>query len=348
VNDLKTALTRDELCAAWKRRDSAFDGLFVFGVKTTGIFCRPSCPSQPRVENLEFFSSIGDAVRAGYRPCKRCQPQHANGQPPEWVATLMARANERVSAADMRALGIAPEKARRWFQRNYGMTFAAWQRGLRLSTAYTQIRRGENLDDVILGNGFESHSGFRSAFAKAFKATPRKASECLKVSLIETPFGPMLAAVNERAVVLLEFADRRGLERSYANMKKRFGVPAVPGENEITKQLRRELGEYFDGKRKDFSVTCELRGTEFQERVWRELMRIPHGDTRSYSQVAKLVGKPGAERAVARANATNRLYVLVPCHRVISHDGKLSGYGGGLARKKRLLELESREMTTNR
>jgi AraC family transcriptional regulator of adaptative response/methylated-DNA-[protein]-cysteine methyltransferase len=254
----------------------------------------------------------------------------------------MARANERISAADMRALGIAPEKARRWFQRNYGMTFAAWQRGLRLSTAYTQIRRGENLDDVILGNGFESHSGFRSAFGKAFAATPRRASECLKVALIETPLGPMLSAVNERAVVLLEFADRRGLERSYADMKKRFGVPAVPGENEITKQLRRELGEYFEGKRREFSVACELKGTEFQERVWRELRRIPYGNTRSYSEVAKLVGKPGAVRAVARANATNRLYLLVPCQRVIGHDGKLSGYGGGLVRKKRLLELESR------
>lgn len=327
--------------AAWKRRDAGFDGLFVFGVKTTGIFCRPSCPSQPRIENMEFFASVGEAVRAGYRPCKRCRPENATGEAPEWVGTLMARASDRMSGADLRALGIAPEKARRWFQRNYGMTFAAWQRGLRLSKAYTQIRRGENLDDVILGNGFESHSGFRSAFGKAFAATPRKVSECLKVALIETPLGPMLAAVNERAVVLLEFADRRGLERSYADMKKRFGVPAVPGENEVMEQLRRELGEYFEGKRREFSVACELRGTEFQERVWRELMRIPYGETRSYLEMAKFVGKPGAVRAVARANATNRLYLMVPCHRVIGHDGRLSGYGGGLARKKRLLEMES-------
>lgn len=341
MNDVKTSLTRDEMRTAWHRRDRAFDGLFVFGVKTTGIFCKPSCPSQPRLENIEFFSSVGEAVRAGYRPCKRCRPENYNGAPPEWVAMLMARAKDRMSGADLRGLGIAPEKARRWFRRNYGMTFAAWQRGLRLSTAYTQIRRGEDLDDVILGNGFESHSGFRSAFGKVFETTPRKAAECLKVALIETPLGPMLAAVNERAVVLLEFADRRGLERSYADMKKRFGIPAVPGENEITKQLRRELAEYFDAKRRDFSVGCELRGTEFQERVWRELMRIPFGETRSYLEVAKLVDRPGAVRAVARANATNRLYLLVPCHRVIGHDGKLSGYGGGLARKKRLLEMES-------
>jgi AraC family transcriptional regulator of adaptative response/methylated-DNA-[protein]-cysteine methyltransferase len=123
-------------------------------------------------------------------------------------------------------------------------------------------------------------------------------------------------------------------------MKKRFGVAVVPGENDVTKKLRSELAEYFDGARKSFSVAMELRGTDFQEKIWRELMRIPHGRTRSYAEVAKAVGQPGAVRAVARANATNRLYLLVPCHRVIGHDGKLSGYGGGLARKQRLLELE--------
>jgi AraC family transcriptional regulator of adaptative response/methylated-DNA-[protein]-cysteine methyltransferase len=348
VNDLKPALTRDEMSAAWKRRDASFDGLFVFAVKTTGIFCRPSCPSKPRPENIEFFPTVGEAVRAGYRPCKRCQPEIANGEPPEWVATLMSRSYDRISASDLRALGIAPEKARRWFQRNYGMTFAAWQRGLRLSTAFTQIRRGEDLDDVILGNGFESHSGFRSAFAKTFGVTPRSAAGCIKVTFIETPLGPMLAAVNERALVLLEFADRRGLERSYADMKKRFGAPAVPGENDVTKKLRQELTEYFAGARQDFSIPLELRGTEFQQSVWRELMRIPFGETRSYSEIARAVGRPGAVRAVARANATNRLYLLVPCHRVIGHDGKLSGYGGGLARKKRLLELESLAKTARR
>jgi AraC family transcriptional regulator of adaptative response/methylated-DNA-[protein]-cysteine methyltransferase len=348
VNELKTVLSAEEMAAAWERRDPEFDGLFVFGVKTTGIFCRPSCPSQPRRKNVVFFGNIGEAVAAGYRPCKRCQPELANGRPPEWIAPLLERADgERISAAGLRQLGIAPERARRWFQRNYGMTFAAWQRGLRLSRAFTEIRRGNALDDVILGNGFESHSGFRSAFAKTFGAAPgmaRKNTNCLKATLLDTALGPMLVVVNERAVVQLEFADRRGLELSYAQMKKRFGVAVVPGENGVTKQLRAELAEYFKGERNEFSAPMELRGTEFQEKVWRELMRIPHGQTRSYAEVAKAIGKPGAVRAVARANATNRLYLLVPCHRVISHDGKLSGYGGGLARKQRLLELECRPL----
>lgn len=349
VSELKSSLSLREMTSAWQRRDSTFDGLFVFGVKTTGIFCKPSCPSRPRAEHVEFFGSIGEAERAGYRACKRCRPEAANGKPPTWVASLMDQvksvADERVSAKQLRQLGVTPERARRWFQQNYGMSFAAWQRGVRLSRAFNDLREGAELDDVIFKLGFESHSGFRSAFGKAFGGAPCAAvknADCLRASLIETPMGPMLAAANDRAVVLLEFADRRGLAGSYARMKRLWDAPVVPGDNKVLVQLRAELAEYFGGERMKFSAPVELRGTQFQEQVWRELMRIPSGETRSYSDVAKAVGREGAVRAVARANATNRLYLIVPCHRVIGADGRLSGYGGGLARKKRLLELEMR------
>jgi len=334
------------MVAAWQRRDPSYDGVFFFGVKTTGIFCRPSCPSRPKREHLEFFQGAGEAVRAGYRPCKRCQPELANGRPPEWAARLIAHAAEtpdqRISARDLRTLGIAPERARRWFQKHHGMTFAAWCRGLRLSRAFTQIRRGESMDDVILGHGFESYSGFRSAFARAFGKPPGRAaaSDCLRVALLDTPLGPMLAAVSDRAVCQLEFADRRGLERSYAEMRRRFDLPVVPGDNAVTRQLRRELEEYFRGTRRTFTVPSEMRGTEFQQRVWRELQRIPWGQTASYETIARKIGAPSSVRAVARANGTNRLYLLVPCHRVIAKNGSLSGYGGGVWRKRLLLELE--------
>lgn len=197
------------------------------------------------------------------------------------------------------------------------------------------------MDDVILGHGFESHSGFRSAFAKTFGQTPGQVSgDCLRVALLETALGPMLAAVSEQAVCQLEFADRRGLEKSYAEMKRRFKLPVVPGENAIMKQLRTELAEYFSGQRKQFTVPMALRGTEFQELVWLELQRIPYGETRSYEAIAKKLSKPSAVRAVARANGTNRIYILIPCHRVVAKDGSLSGYGGGVFRKRQLLELE--------
>jgi AraC family transcriptional regulator of adaptative response/methylated-DNA-[protein]-cysteine methyltransferase len=346
MKNLNSALTENQMTAAWRRRDASFDGVFFLAVKTTGIFCRPSCPSRPKREHLEFFTTAGDAVRAGYRPCKRCEPELASGQPPEWVSRLMARATEapeqRISATGLRALGVAPERARRWFQKHHGMTFAGWCRGLRLSKAFTQIRRGEPLDDVILGNGFESHSGFRSAFTRTFGNAPGKAAggDCLRVSLLETPLGPMLAAVSNAAVCELEFADRRGLERSYAEMRRRFRLPVVPGENAVTKHLRAELQEYFGGTRRNFTVPVALHGTAFQRKVWRELQRILFGHTVSYEAVAKRIGLPSAVRAVARANGSNRLYLLVPCHRVISKSGELSGYGGGVWRKRLLLELE--------
>lgn len=332
--------------AAWQRRDASFDGVFFLGVSTTGIFCRPSCPSRPKRQHLEFFPSAGQAVRAGYRPCKRCQPELANGRPPEWAARLLERAaaapDQRIAARDLRALGVAPERARRWFQKHHGMTFAAWCRGLRLARAFTQIRRGEPMDDVILGHGFESHSGFRTAFARAFGQSPGRAaaSDCLRVALLDTPLGPMLAAASDRAICQLEFADRRGLERSYAEMRRRFGLPVVPGDNAVLQRLRRELEEYFRAARQIFSVPVELRGTDFQQRVWRELQRIPFGKTASYKAIARRIEAPSAVRAVARANGTNRLYLLVPCHRVIAKDGTLSGYGGGVWRKRLLLELE--------
>jgi len=341
-----STLTTQEMAGAWQRRDAGYDGVFFLGVKTTGIFCRPSCPSQPKRENLEFFRRAGEAVRAGYRPCKRCQPELANGAPPDWVARLMALASEspdtRISAADLRSWGVQPERARRWFQQHQGMTFTAWYRGLRLSRAFTRIRSGEPVDEVVFNHGFESHSGFRSAFSKAFGRAPGQVrdDDCLRVTLLDTPIGPMLAAAGSDGLCQLDFADRRGLERSYEEMRRRFALPVIPGDNALLQQLRQELREYFDGVRGEFTVRLKLCGTEFQERVWRELQRIPFGKTVSYDAIANRIGSPTAVRAVARANGTNRICILVPCHRVIAKDGELSGYGGGVWRKRLLLELE--------
>ncbi|MDB6022681.1 MAG: methylated-DNA/protein-cysteinemethyltransferase, partial [Pedosphaera sp.] len=304
--DIQT-LPVSEMERAWSKRDESYDGVFFCAVRTTGIFCRPSCPSRPKRENLEFFRSVKEAIGAGYRPCKRCQPELVDGQPPEWIAKLMQRVMDdpeaRINAADLRAQGLTPEKVRRWFQEHYGMTFAAWCRGQRLSTAFTSIRNGAPLDDVILGHGYESHSGFREAFSRTFGAAPGKSRQgtCLRVTLLTTPLGPMLAAASETSICLLEFADRRGLEHGYAVMRKKFGLPVVPGTNEVLSQLERELREYFDGKRRDFSVPLVLKGTAFQEDVWRELRRIPFGETASYGQIATRVGRPSAVRAVAQA-----------------------------------------------
>ncbi len=324
-------------------RDATYDGVFFIAVQTTGIFCRVSCPARPKRENIEFFPTMGEAVSAGYRPCKRCRPELSNGQPPEWVEKIMERVSAapevRLRSADLREMQVTPERARRWFQQNYGMTFSAWARGLRLSTAFTQLRNGAPKEDVMLGNGFQSHSGFDAAMTRTFAGKPDDAT-CIRMTMIETPLGPMVAAADESGICLLEFADRRGLEASYAAMRKRFGAAVLPGENENLKILRAELAQYFAGARRRFTVPLATRGTEFQERVWRELCQIPHGQTASYENIAKRVGNFRAVRAVARANGTNRICILIPCHRVIAKDGSLSGYGGGVWRKRLLLDLE--------
>lgn len=341
------ALSEKEKLAAWQKRDASYDGLFFIAVKTTGIVCRPSCPSQPKPENLEFFNQLGDAIQAGYRVCKRCRPELAQGQPPDWVEQLLVRAqnspDQKISAKDLRELGVAPEQARRWFQKNYGMTFTAWCRGLRLSRAFSQIQNGQALDEVILGHGYESHSGFRETFTRIFQKTPGQAhqGDCLRVALIETPLGSMLAAANNTGIGHLDFADRRSLETTYAQLQKRFSLPVLPGENAFLKQLRTELQDYFQGKRKTFTLPLSPQGTKFQQRVWQELQNIPYGQTANYEAIAKRLRSPKAIRAVARANALNRICLLIPCHRVIAKNGDLSGYDGGVWRKRLLLELES-------
>jgi AraC family transcriptional regulator of adaptative response/methylated-DNA-[protein]-cysteine methyltransferase len=270
----------------------------------------------------------------------------ANGKPPAWIVPVFKRVEtdpeSPVTGEELRSMNLTPERVRRWFKNEFGMTFTAWCRGQRLSRAFHSIRNGEELDDVILGNGFESHSGFRDAFKRVFATPPGKSLEgdCLRVTLFATDMGPMIAAASEEALCLLEFADRRGLEASYGRMKKKFGLPVIPGTNKILEKTERELQEYFARKLRRFTVPVAMKGTPFQEDVWRELQRIPYGKTASYAEIAKRVGRPTALRAVAQTNAINRLYILVPCHRVIASDGSLSGYGGGVWRKRLLLELE--------
>jgi len=339
--------TREEMERAFARKDAGYDGVFYVAVKTTGIFCRPSCPSRPNLENVEFFLSVKDCLFAGYRPCKRCHPLEANGKPPDWARELISRIeaapDARLTAADLRGLGITPERARRWFQQHYGMSFAAWSRGNRLAGAFMRIRQGATLDDATFDSGFQSHSGFREAFTRVFGDAPgrsRQNGERVVITMLETPLGPVLAGATDEGITLLEYTDRRMLERNLQALRRRFDCPMVPGQHPLLERLRVELDEYFQGKRQAFTLPLASRGTPFHDKVWQELCRIPYGQTISYGELARRVGQPTAQRAVARANGMNRVAILIPCHRVIGKDGTLTGYGGGLWRKRLLLELE--------
>ena len=348
MNDLLTLLPpREEMERAFANKDASYDGVFYVAVKTTGIFCRPSCPSRPNRENVEFFSSIKECLFAGYRPCKRCHPLEANGAPPDWAKELISRVEATpdtpLKAADLRAVGITPERARRWFQQHYGMSFAAWCRGNRLAGAFMRLRQGAKLDDAIFDSGFESHSGFREAFSRVFGDAPgrsRENGERVVITMLETPLGPMLAGANDRGINFLEYTDRRMLEHNLKSMRRRFDCAVVPGQHPLLEQLREALPEYFQGERQEFGLPLAARGTPFQDKVWSELRRIPYGETISYDELASRIGQPTAQRAVARANGMNYVAILIPCHRVIGKDGSLTGYGGGLWRKRLLLELE--------
>lgn len=341
---------RTEMVRALQSHDASYDGIFWVAVRTTGIFCRPGCrpPRSPHPDNVEFFGSVGDCLRAGYRPCKLCHPTTANGGTPPEIAALLreveTRPETRFTAENLRSLGLTSERVRRWFQEHHGMTFAAWCRARRLSRAFTEIREGAELDETVFDSGFASHSGFRGAFTQTFGQPPGKAAEDgaapVRVTFLDTPVGRLLAAASEEGVVLLEFNDRRMLPANYQTLRQRYGAPVLPGEHPHLDQLRHELAGYFAGTQRVFTVPLAPRGTGFQETVWNELRRIPYGETISYDELAQRIGRPTAQRAVARANGQNRLTLLIPCHRVIGKDGSLTGYGGGLWRKRLLLELE--------
>jgi AraC family transcriptional regulator of adaptative response/methylated-DNA-[protein]-cysteine methyltransferase len=248
----------------------------------------------------------------------------------------------RIRDADLRARGLEPATVRRHFLKNYGMTFQSYSRGMRMSKALEQIRLGKNLDEVTLGHGYESFSGFREAFANVFGQSPGRSREedCVVVTWFESPLGPLVAGANSKAICLLEFTDPRRLEGQFSILQKRFECAIMPGENEHLLRLKSELEQYFSRKRTSFSLPLLYPGTPFQTKVWTELLKIPYGETISYEELSLRIGSPGAQRAVGHANGQNRISILIPCHRVVNKNGALGGYGGGLWRKKWLLQLE--------
>jgi AraC family transcriptional regulator, regulatory protein of adaptative response / methylated-DNA-[protein]-cysteine methyltransferase len=344
-----------EMYRALVDRDETYDGLFVAAIRTTGIFCRPSCAARkPRVENVEFFSHIRDALFAGYRPCKRCRPMDANGGAPAWLGPLLDELHRdperRWRDRDLRERGLDPSSVRRWFHREYGMTFHAYHRAMRLGAALGRINGGASISTTAFDSGYESLSGFRDAFGRAFGAPPGQVRDTLQLvmSRVKTSIGPMVAAASDEALYLLEFADRRMLETQMTHLVKRTGGTVVPGTNSIIEQTQSELDGYFAGELRDFTVPLETPGTGFQRLCWDYLRAIPYGETRSYGDEAAAIGRPRAVRAVGRANGDNRVAIIIPCHRVLQSSGRLAGYGGGIWRKRWLIEHEGAHLQTQR
>jgi len=343
----QTIPDEDFMYQALVNRDSSLEGIFYFGVRTTGIFCRPTCSARkPKKENIDFFDSVQSALDSGYRPCKVCTPLTKTGEAPDWLRDLLdevhAAPEESYRDEDLNKRRIDPARVRRWFQKHHGMTFHAYIKALRVNRAFEKMKNNRDVTTTAFDSGYDSLSGFHQAFSDTtgFSPSQSRNQSLVNITRLSTPLGQMYAGASEQGLCLLEFIDRKMIDEQIAQLQKQLKARFVTGINPHLKALETQLAEYFAGKRQKFDIPLDVRGSEFQQKAWQALQQIPYGETRSYQQQAVAIGNEKAVRAIASANAKNRIAIVIPCHRVIAKDGGLAGFGGGVWRKKYLLDLE--------
>ena len=344
-------LTTEIMYKAIVEKDTSFEGVFFTAVRTTGIFCRPSCTARkPKLENVEFLKTSKECILKGYRACKVCNPLKTINQTPiefqKIIDELSDNPTLKFKDYDLKQKGIEPSQIRRWFLKNHGITFQSYQRMLRINSAFKKIQNGESVTHTAFDTGFESLSGFGDSFKNIFGVSPKngKQQNIIDLKRIETPLGTMLVCATNQGICLLEFTDRKMLETELKSIAKLLNAAIIQGNNKHFELLEKQLTEYFNGNRTAFSVPLHTPGSDFQKKVWTALQQIPYGQTQSYKEQAIAINNPESVRAVANANGMNRISILIPCHRVIGSDGQLTGYGGGLWRKKHLLELEKQNV----
>jgi len=330
-------------------RSPQYVGSFYVAVKTTQIFCIATCRARkPKFENVDFYSTFKEALTAGFRPCKICKPtEHANEAPPMVVAAvamIKKQPKTKVNDQQLREAGISPEGVRRWFNQHYGMTFQAFARMYRINNALIELKSGKQTTETAFDSGYDSLSGFGYTYKKLVGNAPANAAsqQTILIDRFTTPLGPMFICATKDGVCLLEFVERKMLETEFKDLQRLLGAVIIAGENEHMIEAQRQIAQYFEGTRQTFDVPLDTPGTDFQQNVWQALGSIAYGETASYGQQAQRLSNPNAVRAVARANGANRVAIIVPCHRVIGKDGSLTGYAGGLARKRWLLDHEQR------
>lgn len=344
---MSTTMTTPDLDdeARWRialAKDRRFDGCFVTGVLSTGIYCRPSCPARaPKRENVKFFARPEDAEAAGLRACLRCRPE-AQARDEAAVADalrLLQGAEDAVPLDELAAAtGYSPTHFQKLFKRAVGLSPAAYQRALRLERAADALSEGESVTDAIYEAGYSAPSRFYEASGRlgmqpsAWAAGGRGVT--IRWAVVATSLGPMLVAATDKGVCRLSFNEDRGA------LAARFPNAELVEGGQGFAALLQQVVDAVEAPGQDHTVPLDVQGTAFQQAVWQELRRIPAGETRSYAEIAAAVGKPGAVRAAGSANGANNVAVLIPCHRVIRSDGSLGGYAYGLEIKQRLLDKE--------
>ena len=341
-------IQKEEFYKALVEKNPNYDGIFFVGVKTTGVFCHATCTARkPLFKNCNFFSSADEALLEGYRPCKICNPlSYPSDIPPEiklLIKEVEASPEKKWKEKDFSELGLNSATARRKFKSIYNMTFVQYARNRRLGLAFSQIATGSKVIEQQFATGYNSPSGFNDAFTKIMGNPPKKTNiKLLHSFFIFTPIGKMISISDETHLYLLEFVDRRGLETEIEVLRNKHNARIIHSENIINKSLEKELHLYFEGKLSDFTIPLFNNGTPFQNQVWEILKSIPCGDIWSYQDIALQIGDKNKVRAIGNANGANQISILIPCHRVIKSNGELGGYGGGIERKKYLLDLETR------
>jgi AraC family transcriptional regulator of adaptative response/methylated-DNA-[protein]-cysteine methyltransferase len=341
----------DELWQAVVGKDHRYDGQFVFAVSSTKVYCRPSCPSRrAHRDRVSFYSLPEAAEHAGYRACKRCQPKRARVLDPqvELVQTvcryLDAGESEEMKLADLAAkTGVSLFHLQRTFKSIMGISPRQYLAARRFGQFKSSVKEGESITNALYDSGFNSSSRLYENAAGELGMTPATYSRGgkganINYTIVDSPLGRLLVAVTERGVCSVTMGDSdRILEKT---LRKEFSAANIERTDGILRETVSKVLRHLTGKEPHLELSVDIRATAFQRQVWEQLRAIPYGQTVSYSDVAKAIGKPGAVRAVGHACATNPVALVIPCHRVVREDKSLGGYRWGLERKQRLLETE--------
>jgi AraC family transcriptional regulator of adaptative response/methylated-DNA-[protein]-cysteine methyltransferase len=336
---------------AVRRRDPAYDGKFFFAVKTTGVYCRPSCASRAaKRENVSFYPTAEGAERAGYRACKRCRPDRLGAADPKVEA--VRRACERIAAAeeapslkDLAArAGLSPFHFHRLFKKVTGVTPKAYAAQMQARRAAEGLRTAGTVTEAIYDAGFNSSSRFYETSAARLGMTPTAlrrggAGAVIRFAVGETSLGAVLVAATDKGVCAIMLGDDP--DRLARALQDRFPRAELVGGDAGFERMVAEAVGLVEAPGRGLNLPLDIRGTAFQERVWQALRAIPPGKTATYAEIARAVGRPKAARAVAQACAANPLAIAIPCHRVVRTDGDLSGYRWGVERKRELIAREA-------
>ncbi|MEK6630668.1 MAG: bifunctional DNA-binding transcriptional regulator/O6-methylguanine-DNA methyltransferase Ada [Acidobacteriota bacterium] len=343
-------VTPDRAWAAVVERDRGYDGVFVFAVQTTGIYCRPSCPARrPLRTHVQFFANTQAAEGAGFRSCLRCRPREAADAPAERQVMTARRyidehADQSVTLETLGVVvGLSPSHLQRTFKRVCGITPREYLRARRLDRFRQAVRSGKSVTEATYDAGYGSSRGLYDHATRELGMTPsqyRRGAPGLDIRFTVVPMslGHMLVAATSRGVCAVSVGrDKTLLQRE---LTKEFAGASIRCDNDALRNTAAAIVQSFESHERRFSVPLDLHGTEFQLRVWAALRSIPFGETRTYTEIAKQVGRPSAVRAVASACASNKTALVVPCHRVVRRDGSAGGYRWGAAMKARLLQRE--------